>query len=228
MEARTSLLFWFLMILVLSTMALAQEARMYRSIGGLPLRADAANGPSAPRRSAAQNESAVINVCASYVEAQLIYFRADHDRDGFLKFARNIRSTPGSHDGLYWPPESDDDEESPIGPLFAAAAITEYPNPEPRPYFGYYFKILWAQGPEARGGARDYQVYGRLLTGFALIAWPADYGLTGVNSFMVNQFGDVYAKNLGPDTHRVAAGMPAFAPDRTWTKISSTESTNER
>jgi DUF2950 family protein len=178
------------------------------------------NTEAVPRRGVAGNEAAVVNVCVSYIEAQLLYFRTDHKSDGFLTFAQKIRSTPGTRDGLFWPIDSDEDE-SPIGPLFAAAAITEYPFGEARPYFGYYFKILMGQGPEAPGGARDYRVDGRLIAGFALVAWPAAYGVSGVHSFMVNHLGDVYAKDLGPDTHRVAVGMPVFAPDRTWMKVIS-------
>jgi hypothetical protein len=168
-----------------------------------------------------QNEAAVVNVCFGYVEAQLLYFREDHANGGFLEFAQKIRSTPGKRDGLYWPLDGDEDE-SPLGPQFAAAAVTEdRSGAGSRPYFGYYFKVLLAQGPEAPGGARDYRVDGHLVTGFALIAWPAEHGVTGVRSFLVNHLGDVYAKDLGPDTPRVAASMPAFDPDRSWLKIAS-------
>jgi hypothetical protein len=176
----------------------------------------------APNPLAARNQSAVIDMCRDYVEAQFQYFRMDQDRDGLLSFAERIRSTPGKHDGLHWP-LVDDEDESPIGPKFAAAAITEKPAADkPRPLFGYYFKTLSSQGPEAPGGARDYKVEGRLVTGFGLLAWPAEYGVSGVQSFQVNHLGDVYAKDLGPATHRIAAGMPAFAPDRTWKKVAST------
>lgn len=165
------------------------------------------------------NEAAVLNVCASFVEAQMIYFRSNVSGDGFLAFAPRIRSTPGKRDGLYWVSDSGEDE-SPSGPGLAAAAITEdSPGPELRPFFGYYFKMLLSQGPEAPGGARDYRIDGRLVTGFALIAWPAEYWRTGVHAFIVNHLGDVYAKDLGPDTSRIAGGVSAFAPDRTWTRV---------
>jgi hypothetical protein len=172
-----------------------------------------------PKQSIVDNEAAVTDICASYVEAQLIYFRSDHDGDGFPAFAQKIRSTHNRRDGLYWAPKFSEDE-SPMGPKFAAAAVTEeQPRGESRPYFGYYFKILLGQGPEAPGGARDYRVNGRLLTGFALVAWPAEYGVSGVHSFLVNHFGDVYTKDLGSGTRRIASGMSAFAPDRSWTKV---------
>ena len=171
-----------------------------------------------PKRTAVENEAAVINVCASYVEGQMIYFHSFRDPQGFLGFASRIHSTPAMHDGLYWPVDSGEDE-SPMGPQFAAAAFTEAPSGISRPYFGYYFKILYAQGPDALGGARDYRVDGRLVTGFALIAWPAEYGASGVHSFVVNHLGDVYSKDLGPNTDRDAIGMSAFSPDRTWTRV---------
>jgi hypothetical protein len=171
-------------------------------------------------RSIAGNERAVIDICRTYVEAQFMYFRTDHNADGFLAFAQKIRSSPGSQDGLYWRLENGQDE-SPIGPNFAAAAVSEEQPPgNPRPFFGYYVKTLLSQGPEAIGGTRDYRVDGRLLTGFALIAWPASYGVTGVRSFMINHLGDVYAIDLGGETSRVAPAMSAFAPDRRWTKVS--------
>jgi hypothetical protein len=107
-----------------------------------------------------------------------------------------------------------------MGPKFAAAAISEMQaGGKPQPYFGYYFKILLAQGSDAPGGARDYRVNGRLTTGFALVAWPAEYGISGVHSFLVNHFGDVYAKDLGPHTQRIASGMAAFDPDQSWAKV---------
>jgi hypothetical protein len=185
---------------------------------GVMLKPDA---DPARHRGIGGNESAVIEICHRYVEAQLMYFRSDHDADGFLAFAGKIRSTPGMRDGLYWLLE-DGQDESPMGPNFAAAAATEDQSPGyPRPLFGYYFKVLVSQGPEAIGGARDYRVDGRLLTGFALVAWPAAYGVTGAHSFLVNHMGDVYAKDLGSETGRTAAGISAFAPDRSWTKVSS-------
>ena len=164
----------------------------------------------------ARNEAAVVDVCLSYVEAQFLYFRANYSGDGHLAFAHKIRSAPGKHDGLYWAPDAAG-EESPMGPRFAAAAITEQPHGNAQPYFGYYFKILLAQGEGARGGARDYRVDGRLLSGFALVAWPAEHGVTGVRSFLVNHLGEIWARDLGSHTSRAAAAMTFFAPDKNWT-----------
>lgn len=176
---------------------------------------------SSPRaREIDRNESAVIDICLSYVDAQLTYFRSVPRADGHPAYADKIRSAAGMRDGLYWPLE-DGDGESPMGPKFAAAAVTELEPGEAIPRFGYYFKILVSQGSEAVGGVQDYRVSGRMVAGFALIAWPAEYGVTGVRAFQVNHRGDVYAKDLGPDVGRAAAGMSAFAPDRTWTKVAS-------
>lgn len=172
-----------------------------------------------PKRGILENEAALPSVCARYVDAQMTYFRSRHNGGGVPAYAQKIRSTPGRRDGLFWALDSSGDE-SPVGPRFAAAAAAEDRLPgAARPYFGYFFKILFSQGPAAAGGARDYRVDGRLITGFALVAWPAEYGVSGVRSFIVNHSGDVYAKDLGPDTQRVAPGMSAFDPDRTWMKI---------
>src|SRR3954447_16888225 len=104
-----------------------------------------------------RNEAAIVDICFSYVDAQLTYFRSTHRADGHFAFAEKIRSTPGLQDGLYWPLNADGDE-SPMGPKFAVAAATELNSADAHPFFGYYFKILMAQGPEAVGGARDYRV----------------------------------------------------------------------
>ncbi len=173
-----------------------------------------------PGRGIAANESAAIDVCQKYVDAQFSYFRLRHSGSGNLAFAQKIRSSQGKFDGLYWPSDTTQ-EESPMGPRFAAAAAAELPREAAHPWFGYYFKILMAQGSGARGGARPYRVDGRLTSGFALIAWPAEYGVTGVHAFLVNHFGDVYAKDLGPGTHRAALAMTAFSPDHDWKKVAS-------
>jgi hypothetical protein len=174
----------------------------------------------APASGIDRNEPAVIDICRGYVEAQLAYLRSARRADGYLAFAERIRSAAGMRDGLYWPPQNSSDE-SPMGPKFAAAAAAELQSSETRPYFGYYFKILGAQGANAVGGARDYRVDGRMITGFALVAWPAEYGVTGVRTFQVNHLGAVYGRDLGPETGRTAAGMSVFTPDPTWTKVAS-------
>jgi hypothetical protein len=167
----------------------------------------------------ARNEWAAVDVCRDYVEAQLKYFTTNPNRNGFFIFAQKIRSTPGQRDGLYWPIGAGEDE-SPIGPNVAAAAITEQQASEKaRPFSGYYFKTLLRQGRAAAGGARDYRIGGLLLTGFALLAWPAEYGVSGVHSFMVSHSGDVYARNLGADTKEIALRLSAFEPDHNWAKV---------
>jgi|tagenome__1003787_1003787.scaffolds.fasta_scaffold20808887_2 hypothetical protein len=183
------------------------------------------NLSTVPRRSyeLAGNETAIIDFCLEYVEAQLEYFRSSRNANGILVFAQKLRSTPGERDGLYWP-ISHGDDESPLGPNVADAAFNEQPEGlQPRALSGYYLKILLAQGPAAVGGVRDYRVGGRLLTGFALIAWPAQYGVTGTQSFVVSHLGDVYARDLGPATARVAAACTRFNPDRRWTKVASVD-----
>jgi hypothetical protein len=178
-----------------------------------------ADTASARDRLVARNEAAVVDVCLNYVEAQFLYFRANYPGDGHLAFARKIRSATGKRDGLFWPPDVADDE-SPMGPRFAAAAITEeQPDGNTQPFFGYYFKILLAQGEEARGGVRDFRVDGRLLSGFALVAWPAEHGVTGFRSFIVNHLGEIWSRDLGVQTSRVAAAMTVFAPDRNWARV---------
>jgi hypothetical protein len=167
-----------------------------------------------------RNEAAGVELCQNYVDAQLAYFRSSRRADGYLAFAEKIRSSPGARDGLYWERDVAGDE-SPAGPRLAAAAAAELGPFEVTPHFGYYVKVLLAQGPDAVGGARDYRVDGRLISGFALIAWPAEYGVTGFRSFQINQLGDVYAKDLGSDTAAITMRMTAFAPDRTWKKVAS-------
>ena len=163
------------------------------------------------------NEIAVIEICQRFYEAE--YAFRGMSTGGVVEFASRIRSTPGRHDGLFWTNVGEEDQ-SPMGPPFAAAAYAErQPNDETQPLFGYYFKILSAQGPDAAGGAVDYRTKGRLRKGFALIAWPAEYGVDGTQSFLVNHFGDIYEKDLGTDTTRTAGNMAAFNPDRGWRKF---------
>jgi hypothetical protein len=169
-----------------------------------------------------KNELATIPVMRSYVDAQREYASVDHDGDEILKYAQRLVSSPGKHDGLYWPPESDADI-SPLGPLVAYAQAEGY-SPELReeaevergPYHGYYFKILTRQGKNARGGKYDYIINGNMIAGFAMVAWPAQYGESGVMTFIVSQQGRVYQKDLGPKTGKIAATMKAYDPDPSW------------
>ena len=171
------------------------------------------------------DETGAINVCNTYVDAQREYAGEDRLGDGVLAYAQFLRSTPGTHDGLFWPTNQQPGEElSPLGPLVASARVEGYQrtakmlNDELAPYHGYYFKILTRQGKHAPGGKYDYIINGRMIAGFALVSWPAEWGDTGVMTFMVNQQGKVYQKNLGPKTAKIAKAMTTFDPDDTWTR----------
>jgi hypothetical protein len=167
------------------------------------------------------DELGAIAVCEGYVNAQREYASQDRLGDGVLAYARYIWSTPGSHDGLYWPAEPGQ-ELSPLGPLVAQAHADGYHhtakmmNDQRAPYHGYFFKVLTRQGRHAPGGKYDYLINGRMLAGFALVAWPAKWGNTGVMTFIVNQQGKVYQKNLGPKTVMIADRMKSYDPDDSW------------
>ena len=166
-----------------------------------------------------RNELEVIDVLRAYVDAQRDY--ASKDRDGHgVEFARKIRSTPGKKDGLYWK-SKEGGEESPLGPLAAEAAREGYAKLErnPVPFHGYLFRILQAQGKNADGGAYDYVVNGRMILGYAMVAYPAQYGASGIMTFIVNQNGIVYQKDLGKNTGKVAAAMKLYNPDKSWKKV---------
>jgi hypothetical protein len=166
-------------------------------------------------RQIGRNELAAIQVALAYVDAQKEYAAIDRNGDGVPEYARKIRSSPGKTDGLYWPADAGAGE-SPLGPRLAAAEPGQQPTGS---YHGYRYRILTAQGPAAPGGARSYLVDGRLTGGFGLVMWPATYGQTGVMSFMVNQDGQVYEKNLGADSARQASHLQTFNPDATWRKV---------
>jgi hypothetical protein len=164
-----------------------------------------------------RNELSAIQTCLAYVDAQQEY--AERGVAGNGAYAQRIVSQPGKKDGLYWPAQSNADE-SPLGELAANAAAEGYrPGQERAPYHGYYYKVLTRQGPNAPGGALDYVVHGQMIGGFGLVAYPAEYRNSGVMTFLVNHQGNVYQKDLGPDTARVAAGMTAFNPDNTWRQV---------
>ena len=168
-------------------------------------------------REIGRNELAVIKVAGAFVEAQREYAEKDRNGDGVREYARKIASTPGQKDGLYWPDEAGQ-EQSPLGPRLASAA-TERGNKLPGSYHGYRYRILTAQGPQAAGGARDYLVDGRMTGGFGLIMWPAKFGETGVMTFLVNHEGQIFEKNLGPDTARKVEHLQSFNPDASWRKV---------
>jgi hypothetical protein len=167
-----------------------------------------------------RNETAVVDVCRRYLEAQLDYAQTEHEPGGGLVFAQRIRATPGHQDGLYWANEGGD--ESPEGPLFAAAAFAELgPGDAPHPYFGYYFKILPQRWTDGAGVGIGDGSDGGTVTRFAMIAWPAAYGVSGVDTFLVNDQGEVYQKDMGTDTQNSALGLAVFTPGPGWVKVVS-------
>ena len=169
-----------------------------------------------------RNELNTIKVCLAYVDAQREYALKDRDSDKLLEYAQKFRSTEGKKDGLYWPAK-EGEEQSPLGELAAKAVKEGYtqrkPGQGPQPYHGYYYKILKAQGRNAAGGAYDYVVKGSMIGGFALVGYPAEYGTSGVMTFIVNHDGVVYQKDLGNETAKIASAMTKFDPDKTWKKV---------
>ena len=162
-------------------------------------------------RRVGRDELNAMDICRGYVEAQLEYASKDRDRDGVLEYAQTIMSAAGKSDGLY----SDDATESLVSKAFAAAAGAG----KPEPYHGYYFRVLKAQGPDAQGGAFSYVVKGEMIGGFAMVAWPAEYGVSGVHTFIVNHHGVVYEKDLGAGTAALARQMTRFNPDKSWKPV---------
>lgn len=168
------------------------------------------------------NELRTIELLHAYVEAQREYASKDWDGDGVLPYALKIRSTPGKKDGLYWKAK-EGEGQSPLGPFAAEAAREGYAGKggsgKPIPYHGYYFRILAAQGKNAPGGRYSYVVRGKMILGFAMVAYPASYGASGIMTFVVNQEGVVYQKDLGRNTAKAAAAMKEFDPDKSWKKV---------
>jgi hypothetical protein len=166
------------------------------------------------------NELQTIQVMLAVVDAQREYAATDRDTDGLLEYAQKFNSDPNTKDGLYWKTE-EGQPPSPLGALVAQAKREGYQKAsaeEPRPYFGYIYRILSAQGEHAAGGAFDYLVKDSMVGGFAVIACPAEYGNSGVMTFLVSHDGVVYQKDLGEDTEQEAAKITLFDPDETWTK----------
>jgi len=158
-----------------------------------------------------RNELAAMKAALAYYDAQKDYALADRNGDGVLEYAQRIVSTPGTKDGLYWA-ALPGEQESPLGPLFG----DDRPGDD---YYGYYFRILKAQGPDARGGAYDYRIKGRMVSGFALVAWPVKYGETGVMTFMVSHDGKLYERDLGAGTDAAARAMTRFDPGPGWQEV---------
>jgi hypothetical protein len=165
------------------------------------------------------NELNAIGVCRAYVEAQRDYAARTHTAAGLPEYAMRIASSAGKRDGLYWDTPAGE-EQSPLGPLIAAASDEGYGSARQaqalEPYHGYRYRILTRQGPQAPGKARDYVVDGHMTGGYALVAYPAQYGNSGIMTFIVNQNGIVFEKDLGQDTEKIAREMTAYDPDRSW------------
>jgi hypothetical protein len=186
-------------------------------------------------RRVGENELSAIATCRAYAVAQWEYFtEGDWDHDGVAEYAPNLVSTPGTHNGLYWE-TSEDDTPSPLGKLIAAAQAKGYgpnasetgaagkggsnketPEIDHAPYHGYYFRILTRQGPHAPGGKYNYVINGNMIAGYALVAYPDKWGNSGVMTFIINQQGRVYQKNLGPTTAKLASALTEYNPDPTW------------
>ena len=172
-------------------------------------------------RRVGRNELETIETCLAYVDAQDEYAEKDRTGAGVGVYAQRIVSSPGKKDGLYWP-DAQGNDMSPLGEFVAQATAQGYRAGGGRtPYHGYYYKILTRQGPAAPGGELDYVVHGRMIGGFALVAYPAEYRNSGVMTFIVNHAGVVYQKDLGPRTAKLAEDMKEFNPDSTWAKVPS-------
>jgi hypothetical protein len=155
-----------------------------------------------------RNELAAMQALLAYYDAQKDYALADRNGDGVIEYAQRFLSSPGKRDGLIWP----NDPASPLGPLYGDETKDGV-------YHGYRFRILKAQGPDARGGARDFVVKGRMTQGFAAVAWPAKWNDTGVMTFIISHDGNVYQKNLGAGTDAAARAMTRFNPDKSWSRV---------
>ena len=164
-----------------------------------------------------RNELNAMEVCRGYAEAQIEYADGARDGDRVQKYAQNTVSTPGRQDGLY----SDGAPDSLVSRAFADATVANLStgSKKPEPYHGYYFRVLKSQGPDAAGGAFDYVVNGKMIGGFALIGWPAEYGVSGIRTLIINHAGVVYEKDLGSGTAVQARQMTRFNPDRSWRRV---------
>jgi hypothetical protein len=169
-----------------------------------------------------RNELAAIQICLAFYDAENEYADITPKFNGMSVYAQRVVSQPGKKDGLYWPAATGQ-PESPIGDAVADASERGYKVGSGEPYYGYRFKILKRQGPAAPGGELDYVVDGNMVGGFALVAWPAQYGNSGIATFMISHKGDVYERDLGPDTQQIASRMTWFNPDHTWKRVVETQ-----
>jgi hypothetical protein len=168
------------------------------------------------------DELAAIKVCQALRQAQLDYAKTGHDGNDPGIYARRFRSQPGTQNGLYWP-VAEGEPASPAGPLVADADADGYEQGTRHPYHGYYFRILKAQGPHAPSGGKDYIVDGKMTGGFAILAYPAEYGASGVMTFLVSRRGTVFQKDLGDSTTQTAKAITTFDPDSSWTRLPSAQ-----
>jgi len=165
-----------------------------------------------------ENELTTIANMRAYVDAQVDYASTDRDGDDVLEYAQKINSSTGRKDGLYWPSSTGEDV-SPFGPLAAERAAYLLDREKGDPFMGYYYRIVSRQGEHAPGGRYDYVINGNMIAGFAMIAWPAEYGSSGIMSFIVNQNGKVYQKDLGDETEAGAAAIQDYDPDDSWALV---------
>jgi hypothetical protein len=166
-----------------------------------------------------RNENQAIKVLDAYLDAQRAYASADRNGDGVLEYAQKLGSSPGKHDGLYWPDDGKGGDMSPFGPLVAESAAYLEGRKQSSPFRGYHFRILTRQGRNAPGGMYSYVINGRMIAGFAMVAYPAAYGDSGVMSFVVSHNGKIYEKDLGKNTATLGAAMSAFDPGTGWKEV---------
>jgi hypothetical protein len=166
-----------------------------------------------------------MQVCLAYVDAQKEYYQRNPQKEPLMQYSQKFISTKGKRDGLYWEAGSNE-EPSPLGEMVAEARAAGYQRGgqgKPVPYHGYFYKILTAQGANAPGGAYNYLARGKMMGGFALVAYPAQYESSGVMTFIVSHDGVVYEKDLGPKTAQLAGSMSRFDPDKTWKQAAKTQ-----
>ncbi len=181
-----------------------QRWRFDPSLGSLEVRA----------RRVGANELDAIEICSGYVEAQQAYAAQHRSGAATMEYAKAIVSSPGQKDGLYQPGASPE-----LVPEGFADASVETPGRKAKPYHGYYFRVLREQGPNAPGGPHKYMAGKYMIGGFALVAWPAEYGVTGVHTFIVNEDSLVYEKDLGPQTSTLAPALMRYDPDSSWSRV---------
>lgn len=190
---------------------------LVRQAAGWAFDADAGEEELIARR-IGRNELDAMQVCLAFVDMQIEYASVDRDANGLLEYARRLVSTPGKHDGLYWPTQPGE-TPSPAGPRLAQASPQKLAaRTGATPFHGYYFRVLTAQGPHAPGGAREYRVGGQLIGGVALLAWPASYMSSGVKTFLCGLSGIVFERDFGPQTAAAVAKIRAYDPGPGWAR----------